>query len=61
LAAGAAKLRNFRVTISPTGWDTYGDGGDTLLWREGAHDDYVLTVAVAVWAGEHALSRVQFF
>jgi hypothetical protein len=27
-------------------------------WREGAHDDLVLAVAVAAWLGERALRRL---
>jgi hypothetical protein len=30
-------------------------------WREGAHDDLVLAVAVAVWLGEHAMRRLVMF
>jgi hypothetical protein len=38
----------FRVKIDPlTAHDSYG------AWREGAHDDLVLAVAVAAWYGEH--------
>jgi hypothetical protein len=28
---------------------------DELLWRDGAHDDLVLAVALAAWGGEHVL------
>lgn len=42
------ELLAFRVKISAdTAHDTYG------AWREGAHDDLVLAVAVAAWYGEH--------
>jgi hypothetical protein len=44
------ELHNFKVTISPLGHDAYGAGGE---WREGAHDDCVLAVALAVWFGEN--------
>jgi hypothetical protein len=44
-----AELDNFRVKKTPLGADTFGAGGE---WREGAHDDLVLAVALAVWAGE---------
>lgn len=46
--AGAltAELLNFRVTITASAHDTYG------AWREGDHDDLVLAVALACWAGE---------
>lgn len=40
------ELMEFRVKISPEGHDSYGSG------REGAHDDIVLAVAIAVWQGE---------
>lgn len=41
------ELLAFRVKISAdTAHDSYG------AWREGAHDDLVLAVAVAVWYGE---------
>ncbi len=51
-----AELQNFRVkTKLTTGNESYGAGaGD--LWREGAHDDLVLSVAMACWFGEHCLS-----
>jgi hypothetical protein len=26
-------------------------------WRQGAHDDLVLAVAIAAWLGEHAMRR----
>ncbi len=42
------ELLAFRVKISAdTAHDSYG------AWREGAHDDLVLAVAVAAWYGEH--------
>jgi hypothetical protein len=37
------ELMNFKVSISAAGSDTYGS------WREGAHDDMVLAVALALW------------
>jgi hypothetical protein len=37
----------FRVKITTSAHDTYG------AWREGAHDDLVLAVALACWYGEH--------
>jgi hypothetical protein len=40
------ELQDFRVKISDQGHDSYG------AWREGAHDDLVLAVAVAAWYGE---------
>ena len=43
------ELENFRVKISLSGHDSYG------AWREGSHDDLVLAVAMACWAGEKRL------
>ena len=37
----------FRVTFNATGHDTYAND-----WRENPHDDMVLAVALAAWAGE---------
>lgn len=42
----------FRVTFSATGHDTYGND-----WRENPHDDMVLAVALAAWAGERTRRR----
>ena len=44
-----AELDNFRIKTTPLGHDTFGAGTE---WREGAHDDLVLAVALAAWAGE---------
>lgn len=38
------ELLNFKVKISASGHDSY------EAWREGVHDDLVLSVAMAVWA-----------
>lgn len=46
-----AELQNFRVKIKPSGHDTYGAGAGAE-WREGEHDDMVLSVACAAWVGE---------
>jgi hypothetical protein len=40
------ELQNFKVKISDEGKDTYG------AWREGQHDDLVLSVAIASWFAE---------
>lgn len=40
----------FKVEISKSGHDTYGND-----WRENPHDDMVLAVALASWAGETGL------
>jgi hypothetical protein len=37
----------FKVEITKSGHDTYGND-----WRENEHDDLVLAVALAAWAGE---------
>jgi hypothetical protein len=44
------ELANFKAKISLTGHDSYGAGDD---WREGNHDDLVLSVAMGVWWGEN--------
>jgi hypothetical protein len=41
------ELTTFQVKITPAAHETFG------AWREGAHDDLVLAVAVAAWEGEH--------
>jgi hypothetical protein len=42
-----AELRDYRVKISASGHDSYDA-------REGAHDDLILAVALAVWYGDRA-------
>lgn len=42
----------FKVTISATGHDSFGND-----WRENPHDDMVLAVALAAWAGETIAAR----
>ena len=44
------ELTNFKAKISLSGHDSYG----VEDWREGAHDDFVLSVALGVWVGEYA-------
>jgi len=42
------ELLNFNYKLNPlTAHDTYGS------WREGIHDDLILSVALAAWFGEH--------
>jgi hypothetical protein len=41
------ELLSFQVKITGHAHDTYG------AWREGAHDDLVLALALAAWYGEH--------
>jgi hypothetical protein len=44
------ELTNFKARISVSGHDSYGAED----WRQGAHDDFVLSVALGVWVGEYA-------
>jgi hypothetical protein len=46
-----SELTAFKVSISLKGHDSYGN--DVGPWRENAHDDLVLAVALACWAGEN--------
>lgn len=46
------ELQGFQVRITEHANDTYG------AWREGAHDDLVLSLAVAAWYGERPQLRV---
>ena len=41
------ELENFKVKLSAAGHDSY-----EAAWREGAHDDMVLAIALAAWWGE---------
>jgi len=48
------ELVNFRVKINiSTAHDSY------EAWREGDHDDLVLSVALACWAGERYMTKVE--
>lgn len=49
-----AELGNFRIKIKANGHDSY-EAGDGVIWREGEHDDMVLSVACGLWYGEHEL------
>lgn len=42
------ELLGFSLRFTPAGRDVY------TAWREGAHDDLVLALALACWAAEHA-------
>ena len=42
-----AELKNFKVKITLAGNDTY------EAWRSGDHDDIVLALSIALWAGEN--------
>ena len=48
----ASELRGFKVEISSSGHDRYGNDVGAALWREADHDDLVLAVALAVWRAE---------
>jgi len=52
-----AELRNFRARISAAGHTSYGAGGGGDDWRQGSHDDLVLSVALSLWWGERKTSR----
>jgi hypothetical protein len=43
------ELLNFKVKITEAAHDTYG------AWREGEHDDLVLSVSLAIWFAEHGV------
>lgn len=45
------EMLDFRVRITASGHDQYG------TWREGAHDDLVFAVAIALWHAERRLAR----
>jgi hypothetical protein len=48
------ELLNFRVKINiSTAHDSY------EAWREGDHDDLVLSVALACWAGERYMRKLE--
>ncbi len=42
-------MQNFKVKITTSANETFG------AWREGQHDDMVLSVAMAAWLGENYL------
>ena len=46
LEAFIREASGFQVKLSPTAHDIYGQ------WREGEHDDLVLSVALAAWVAE---------
>lgn len=49
------ELQNFQVKISlDTAHDSYG------AWREGAHDDLVLAVCMALWIAHHGQSKMVY-
>ncbi len=45
------ELKNYRIKISASGHDSYGNSTAALDWRDphAAHDDLVLALAVALW------------
>ena len=46
------ELMAFQVKVNAQAHDTYG------AWREGAHDDLVLAVAVATWLADRPGQRI---
>ena len=48
------ELLNFQVKITDAANDVYG------VWREGLHDDLVLSVAMAAWYAEYRPKRLYF-
>lgn len=46
------ELQNFQVKITDNANDVYG------AWREGAHDDLVLAVALALWCGMRPTAKL---
>ncbi len=50
-SALSGELTNFRVTLSPSGRESYGAGAGAE-WREGSHDDLVLGLALGCWYAE---------
>jgi hypothetical protein len=50
----ARELESFEVRLSPAGYDSYSA-------RVGEHDDLVLSVALACWAGERNLGPPEFW
>jgi hypothetical protein len=51
-----AELNNFRPKITLSGNVTF-EAGPAESWREGAHDDLVLALALGLWAGEELAKR----
>ena len=50
------ELLNFQVKITTSANDIYG------TWREGQHDDLVLSTSLACWFGEQIVPlRIRFF
>jgi hypothetical protein len=47
-----AEMLNFKAKISQSGHDSYGAGGASD-WREGQHDDLLLSVSLACWYAEY--------
>lgn len=52
-----SELQGFKYSITASGHDRYGN--DVAAWRENAHDDMVLAVAVACWYGENVPTYVE--
>jgi hypothetical protein len=55
-----AELQNFRAKISDSGHDSY-NAGAANGWREGAHDDLLLALALAVWCASGNVKTPTFY
>lgn len=54
------ELKAFKAKISLSGHDTYGAGSAPGDWREQPHDDAVLALALALWAGRRYGGGVKY-
>lgn len=54
------ELKNFKARITLTGHDTYGAGSAPGDWREQPHDDMVLSLSLALWAGRRYGGGVRY-
>ena len=54
------ELKSFRARITLTGHDTYGAGSAPGDWREAPHDDMVLSLSLALWAGRRYGGGVKY-
>ena len=57
----ADELRGFRVEITNSGHERYGNDVGQAMWREQDHDDLVLATALAVWFLESTAGVPQVF
>lgn len=54
------ELKNFKAKISLSGHDSYGAGSAPYDWREAPHDDMVLALSLALWAGRRYGGGVRY-